>query len=174
MKCGSLNHWLPTGSEQLTNHRPVSRCSVIRFSDGSGSLCLRRRQGGSMASLPPTEPERFFFLDDADVEPIVGYGGEHNRRGFAVQLGTVRSLGLFLPAPLDAPWRLWTFLRINCRSGIPLWSSSTPNGFRQLTIMRGRFIGHRVSGTIAVRWSRSWSLFVTRGRGPMVMGRRRC
>ena len=36
--------------------------------------------------------------------------GRHNRLGYAVQLATVRSLGRFLPDPLEVPWPLVEFV----------------------------------------------------------------
>ena len=50
-----------------------------------------------------TELERFFFLDDADRELIEPKRRAHNRLGFAVQLTTVRYLGVFLDDPADVP-----------------------------------------------------------------------
>nr|WP_234439636.1 DUF4158 domain-containing protein [Streptomyces wedmorensis] len=54
----------------------------------------------------PTRPEleRFFFLDDVDRDLIALRRTEHRRLGFALQMCTVRYVGLFLEDPLAVPW----------------------------------------------------------------------
>ncbi len=58
------------------------------------------------------ELERYFFLNDADRLLVEKRRGEHNRLGFAVQLGTVRMLGTFLSDPLDVPWPVVDYLAV--------------------------------------------------------------
>jgi hypothetical protein len=50
-----------------------------------------------------TELEKYFFLDDAGREAIEGKRRDHNRLGFAVQLGVARFLRRFLPDPRQIP-----------------------------------------------------------------------
>lgn len=55
----------------------------------------------------PTRPEleRFFFLDDVDRGLIALRRTKHHQLGFALQMCTVRYVGLFLGEdPLDVPW----------------------------------------------------------------------
>ncbi|MFJ6452264.1 DUF4158 domain-containing protein [Streptomyces hydrogenans] len=58
--------------------------------------------------------ERFFFLDDADREKVQAKRRAHNRLGFAVQLTTVRFLGLFMPDPQQVPAEVAEYLA-GCR-----------------------------------------------------------
>lgn len=58
---------------------------------------------GQFGVLTRAELERFFHLDDQDRELIAERRRASNRLGFAVQLVTVRYLGMFLPDPLEVP-----------------------------------------------------------------------
>ena len=49
-------------------------------------------------------------MDDADRAVVSERRNEHNRLGFALQLGTVRYLGTFLAAPLEVPWPVVEYL----------------------------------------------------------------
>lgn len=57
-----------------------------------------------------TELERFFFLDDVDRALIEPKRRSHNRLGFAVQMTTVRFLGVFLDDPTDVPAEVVDYL----------------------------------------------------------------
>ncbi|SCF83312.1 protein of unknown function [Streptomyces sp. Ncost-T10-10d] len=49
------------------------------------------------------ELERYFFLDDSDLEKVWAKQRAHNRLGFAVQLTSVRYLSRFMPDPRQVP-----------------------------------------------------------------------
>src|SRR6266536_3037235 len=83
---------------------------------------------GRFGALSRVEPERFFYLDDEDRKLIAGRRRDYNRLGFALQVVTVRQLGMFLADPLFRSPATWA----GPRSGplaptlSPTSSSGTP------------------------------------------------
>ena len=65
---------------------------------------------GRFGSLSRLELERFFHVDDEDRRLILARRRDYNRLGFALQVVTVRSLGMFLADPLEVPCELVDYL----------------------------------------------------------------
>lgn len=65
------------------------------------------------------ELERYFFLDDADLELARGKRRAHNRLGFAVQLTSARYLGRFRPDPRQKPAEVAQYLAEQCATSWP-------------------------------------------------------
>ncbi|MFI8659735.1 DUF4158 domain-containing protein [Rhodococcus qingshengii] len=65
---------------------------------------------GRFGTYSRVELERFFFLDDEDRRLVSVRRRDYNRLGFAVQVVTVRHLGIFLSDPLDVPPELANYL----------------------------------------------------------------
>ncbi len=75
---------------------------------------LTDEQSGAYGTFAeePTRPEleRFFFLDDSDRDLIGLRRSAHHQLGFALQICTVRYVGLFLEDPLAVPWPVVEYL----------------------------------------------------------------
>ncbi len=120
----------------------------------------RRENYGRYAGTPSSHDlARYFHLDDADHALIGQKRGEHNRLGFAVQLGTVRYLGTFLADPLDVPapvlHTLARQLRIEVPDGVRTYSTGEQR-WQHAAEIRARYgyidITERQVGFRLTRW----------------------
>jgi len=83
---------------------------------------------GRFAALSRQELERYCYLDDKDRALIAARRRDYNRLGFAVQVVTVRNLGMFLADPVDVPAELVQYLAEQLGIDDPLWSSTPSAG----------------------------------------------
>jgi len=89
----SIGHGLLIDTEKGIRVMPVSFLTITQ-----------RENDGRFAAKPtPDELARFFHISDDDRLLITNCRGNHNKLGFAIQLGTVRFLGTFLSDPFDIP-----------------------------------------------------------------------
>lgn len=122
---------------------------------------------GHYGSAPTSvQLDCYFHLDDADRQLVNARRGDHNRLGFALQLGTVRFLGTFLADPIDVPPNVVVYVaqQLNLKdvSCLPVYLERSPTHREHAGIIQ-RHYGYRDFSTQPghcrfVRWlyGRAW------------------
>src|SRR5260370_35132769 len=68
------------------------------------------RDGRDVGDPAPEHLARYFYLDDEDRALVAQRRGDHNRLWFALQIGTLRFLGVFLVDPVNIPIGVITYM----------------------------------------------------------------
>jgi Domain of unknown function (DUF4158)/Tn3 transposase DDE domain len=137
-------------------------------------------QAGSYGAFTevPTRPEleRFFFLDDDDRELIALRRTDTHRLGFALQICTVRYIGLFLADdPLAVPWEVIDYLAaqlgIEDSSRVKRYADRKPTAYDHAAEIRERFGYHDY---VDREWARRFRTFLygrawTHAEGPVAL-----
>jgi hypothetical protein len=131
---------------------------------------------GSFREMPTRpELERFFFLDDDDRDLIALRRTDGHRLGMALQICTVRYLGLFLEDPLDVPWPVLEYLAaqlgITGRSCVKRYVERAKTAYEHSWEIRRRFGYHEF---LDWAWGRRFRRFCMGGHGRIRRGRSRC
>nr|WP_237276590.1 DUF4158 domain-containing protein [Streptomyces caniscabiei] len=125
----------------------------------------------------PTRPEmeRFFYLDDVDRRLIGKRRGDHNRLGFALQMCTVRYLGLFLEDPLDVPWPVVAYvaehLGVKDPSVVKRYTERQMTAYEHAWEIRDAYGYHQFEDAV---WGRRFRTFLhgrawTHAEGPVAL-----
>jgi TnpA family transposase len=125
----------------------------------------KQRYGCYTEDPSPLQLARYFHFDDRDQQQITRRRTDHTRLGFAVQLGTVRFLGTFLPDPTAVPETVVTYvaqqLGISDASGLTRYDTRDTHWDHAAEIQQA--YGYREfqdphEGFALVRWlyTRAW------------------
>jgi TnpA family transposase len=125
----------------------------------------------------PTRPEleRFFFLDPDDLDLVALRRTDGHRLGMALQICTVRYIGLFLEAPLDVPWPVVEYLAgqlgISDPSCVKAYVERAKTAYEHTWEIRRRFGYHEFEDGVRGRkfrtfvYGRAW----THPEGPVAL-----
>lgn len=131
---------------------------------------------GSFREMPTRpELERVFFLDVDDRDLIALRRTDGHRLGMALQICTVRYLGLFLADPLDVPWPVVGYLAaqlgLTDASCVKRYAERAKTAYEHSWEIRRRFGYHEF---VDRAWVGSSGAFCMGGRGRTRRGRSRC